>query len=431
MPLGHSEILPLHGHPAGSLGHYAHTARSYIRNLARRLSPSRAILVILSILAFYVLTTSLAHDDNGMDSRSPSSSKNSGSSKGNNHPESQMSLKERKLREEHERMMIEWDSRSNYRTDLAEVGTSRISSYPASLFTTSSDRDHPASSLSSNSKYIPVTAVILSWKRKEGAKTVVAHLRKYPFIKEILIWNNNPEVVIAASEFTDRAKDSDSNNNNNGNATVSAEAANGWPSIIVFNSVANLHDFSKYTTCSLAKYDHCYIQDDDWINLSLDSLYTLFIDHPNSLVTSTIPAMYAQQRTWMFQNAQVGLHTGFSWLGAGSFMPKSAVFNFLLQLGGSNLWKERVQLSDLFFSLWRNQYPIVLSHALAPLDQSSSWSGRIDQWSVVYEHMTDAIVRITTVLSGLGLVNGSPHRVGAKSDFETEEETPLFKDRHT
>jgi hypothetical protein len=93
----------------------------------------------------------------------------------------------------------------------------------------------------------------------------------------------------------------------------------------------------------------------------------------------------------MFQNSQIGLHTGFSWLGAGSFMPKKAVFKFLMQLGGSNLWKERVQLSDMYFSLWRNQYPIVLSHALAPLDQSSSWSGRIDQWSVVYEHLVSFV----------------------------------------
>ncbi|KAG0316293.1 hypothetical protein BGZ97_007109 [Linnemannia gamsii] len=141
--------------------------------------------------------------------------------------------------------------------------------------------------------------------------------------------------------------------------------------------------------------------------------------------------MAAQQRSWTFQNPQLGLHTGFSWLGAGAFMPKKAVFKFLMQLGGSNLWKERVQLGDLFFALWRNQYPVVLSHALAPLDQSSSWSGRIDQWSVVYEHMTDAMFRLTTVLSGTGVVHGSPHRVGAKADFVADEELPSFRDRHT
>ncbi|KAF8931099.1 hypothetical protein EDD21DRAFT_445532 [Dissophora ornata] len=407
MPLaGHSEILPLHGHPDGSIGQWS----AYARNLARRITLSRAVVAFLTILALYVFASSHSGGSDSLGTRSSIDNPSLA--------ELQIPSKDKKIREERERMMLEWDSRSNYRTDLSEAGPGRISSYPAHLFTSSSGDYSP-----STSKYVPVTAVILSWKRKGGVKAVVAHLRRYPFIQEILIWNNNPEVVLKASEFEFRGQMRD--------GVINNTTLNTGPSVTVFNSVANLHDFSKYTTCTLAKYDHCYIQDDDWINLSLDSMYTVFVDHPSSLVTSTIPAMYAQQRTWMFQNRQIGLHTGFSWLGAGSFMPKKAVFKFLLQLGGSNLWKERVQLSDLFFSLWRNQYPIVLSHALAPLDQSSSWSGRIDQWSVVYEHMADAMMRITTVLSGVGIVQGSPHRVGAKSDFVADEETPLFKDRHT
>ncbi|KAF9921136.1 hypothetical protein FBU30_008872, partial [Linnemannia zychae] len=328
---------------------------------------------------------------------------------------------------ERERMLAEWDQRSNYRSDLAEVGPGRVSSFPESLNNnagngspSSSSSSSPSSPLSSSSsssspslllspsgastgtgstsKYVPVTAIILSWKRKEGVKTVVAHLKKYPFIQEILIWNNSPDTILSTNDFIDHPSSSqwplNTNLNSNPNGTDFSDrttsppyTSSTWPSITVFNSVANLHDFSKYTTCTLAKYDHCYIQDDDWINLSLDSMYAVMVDQPNSLITSTIPAMHAQQRSWTFYNPQLGLHTGFSWLGAGSFMPKKAVFKFMMQLGGSNLWKERVQLADMFFAVWRNQYPIVLSHALAPLDQSSSWSGRIDQWSVVYEHM--------------------------------------------
>ncbi|KAG9325426.1 hypothetical protein KVV02_004739 [Mortierella alpina] len=414
MPLaGHSEILPLHGKPEGSFAQWAANGRAYARNIARRISLSRGLVAVVVILVFYVLTSV---------SRTQ---KSPGRSLVDPDLHSKIPLKDKKARADHERMMLEWDARSNYRTDLSEVGPGRISSFPASLFLPSSSSSNsaaePGAATAGSSKYIPVTAVILSWKRKEGAKAVVAHLRKYPFIQEILIWNNNPETELLASEFADRG-----HRHNTANIT-----ADHTPSVTVFNSVANLHDFSKYTTCTLAKYDHCYIQDDDWINLAMDSMYALVVDQPDSLVTSTIPAMHAQQRSWMFQNPQIGLHTGFSWLGAGSFMPKSAVFKFLLQLGGSNLWKERVQLSDLFFSIWRNQYPIVLSHALAPLDQSSSWSGRIDQWSVVYEHMTDALVRITTVLSGLGIVQGSPHRIGAKVDFVAEDEKPLFKNRYS
>jgi hypothetical protein len=39
--------------------------------------------------------------------------------------------------------------------------------------------------------------------------------------------------------------------------------------------------------------------------------------------------------------------------------------------------------------------------------------------------------RLTTVLSGTGVVHGSPHRVGAKADFVADEELPSFRDRHT
>ncbi|KAG0044639.1 hypothetical protein BGZ83_010143 [Gryganskiella cystojenkinii] len=406
MPLaGHSsEILPLHGQKY-------HSIQSHVRTFTRRITPARAVIALVSIFSFYILFYASS-------SQRSSSLKNP--SRHNSGRLGQISSKDRKARVDRQRMLLEWDARSNYRTDLAESGSGRVSSFSPSLFSAGS---RPPSS----SKYIPVTAVILSWKRKEGAKDVVAHLRQYPFIKEILIWNNNPEVVLSAKDFSDRRTPLE--NTNNGDESEGQDLDR--PLITVFNSVANLHDFSKYTTCTFAKYDHCYIQDDDWINLAMDSMYSLFVDQPNTLVTSTIPAMHAQQRTWMFHNPQIGLHTGFSWLGAGSFMPKQTVFRFLQQLGGSNLWKERVQLSDLFFSLWRNQYPIVLSHALAPLDQSSSWSGHIDQWSVVYEHMTDAMTRITTVLSGLGIVNGSPHRIGAKTDFMADEEAPFFKDRHT
>ncbi|KAG0375448.1 hypothetical protein BGX24_009066 [Mortierella sp. AD032] len=279
-----------------------------------------------------------------------------------------------RARTERERMLVEWDQRSNYRTDLAEVGPGRVSSFPASLFvstnnhhvkagssggssssSSSSSSSGPLSSSSSSlsssagsgsaggagaSKYVPVTAVILSWKRKEGVKAVVAHLRKYPFIQEILIWNNSPDVVLSTHDFADRSSSQwYPNNNDNGTDTTGTTTtpfppSQSWPSITVFNSVANLHDFSKYTTCTLAKYDHCYIQDDDWINLAMDSMYAVMIDNPQSLITSTLPAMHAQQRSWTFQNPQLGLHTGFSWLGAGSFMPKRAVFKFMMQLGG-------------------------------------------------------------------------------------------------
>ncbi|KAF9421669.1 hypothetical protein BGZ94_008766 [Podila epigama] len=412
-------VLPLHGDRDGSLAKTVHTVHTYARNVARRMTATRAVLIVIAIIALYSLAGSI--------SSTPSSNNNSKKSNGNpsfaelrnRREKNSPLLMDRKTKAERERALVEWEARANYRTDLTEAGPGRVSAYPSALFssvTTSTTSTTTTTTTSDQtSKYIPVTAVLLSWKRKEGAQAVVAHLRKYPFIKEILIWNNNPDIALELSDF---------GMSRNANSTIKS------PSISLFNSVANIHDFSKYTTCVLAKYDHCYIQDDDWINLSMDSMYTAFIDSPNTLLTNTIPSMYAQQRTWMFQNPRIGLHTGFSWLGCGSFMPKQAVFKFLMQMGGSNLWKEHITLSDLYFTLWRNQYPIVLSQALAPLDQSSSWSGNIDQWSVVYKQLNNAIQRLTTVLSGEGSYEGPEHRKGSKADFIVDEELPVFKDRH-
>jgi hypothetical protein len=45
-------------------------------------------------------------------------------------------------------------------------------------------------------RLIPVTAILLSWKRIESLQTIVNYISKYPFIKEILIWNNNNETRI-------------------------------------------------------------------------------------------------------------------------------------------------------------------------------------------------------------------------------------------
>lgn len=45
-------------------------------------------------------------------------------------------------------------------------------------------------------RMIPVTAVLLNWKRMEALQTAVNYISKYPFIKEILVWNNNNKTRI-------------------------------------------------------------------------------------------------------------------------------------------------------------------------------------------------------------------------------------------
>lgn len=39
-----------------------------------------------------------------------------------------------------------------------------------------------------------VTAVVLHWKRRKGLELVLRQLARYPFIREVIVWNNRPGV---------------------------------------------------------------------------------------------------------------------------------------------------------------------------------------------------------------------------------------------
>jgi hypothetical protein len=54
-----------------------------------------------------------------------------------------------------------------------------------------------------------------------------------------------------------------------------------------------------------------------------------------------------------------------------------------------SLPKERLRLSDMYFSIWTNQYPYQLSNPLTPLDQQEGWSNGVDQWAIVYGNIVN------------------------------------------
>ena len=41
-----------------------------------------------------------------------------------------------------------------------------------------------------------VTAVILHWKRTENVRVILASLCQYEFIESIIVWNNNPDIIL-------------------------------------------------------------------------------------------------------------------------------------------------------------------------------------------------------------------------------------------
>jgi hypothetical protein len=129
----------------------------------------------------------------------------------------------------------------------------------------------------------------LGWKRLDGLKLIVNYLARYPYIKEIIIWNNNQETKLNKKDFE-------------------FDASYGpAPELQVYNGQENLHDFAKYMSCSLAKYQHCYFQDDDWLNTHMDALYTNFLTSPSLIHTNTLPLIHMEHRRWTFTNAGIVL----------------------------------------------------------------------------------------------------------------------------
>ncbi|OZJ06523.1 hypothetical protein BZG36_00458 [Bifiguratus adelaidae] len=273
-----------------------------------------------------------------------------------------------------------WIDRANWRRDSDVAIAERRSIYQPTQFAAGHADYNPA--------YIPVTAVILNWKRPEGVKRIVQYLSKYPFITEILVWNNNKEMRLSVKDF-------------GLDPTV-----NPILEVRVWNSDENLHDLSKYTTCSLATNDYCYFQDDDWMNMHLDALYTNFLRAPQLIHSNTMPVIHLEHQRWQFWDPEVHLHTGFTWLGCGSFVPRENVQRFMAQLGAVGLGKDRLRLADMYFSIWNNDFPWQFSNPLTPLEQKGAWSESegVDQWAIVYYNINDAVSKLLRSLAATTLI---------------------------
>jgi hypothetical protein len=139
--------------------------------------------------------------------------------------------------------------------------------------------------LPQNEHLLPATAILLGWKRIDTLKLLVSYLVRYPYIKEIIIWNNNKDIHLSKRDFE-----------------LENSHFGPLPDLQVYNAAENLRDFAKYMSCSLAKYEHCYFQDDDWLNTHMDALYTNFLTSPNLIHTNTLPLIQMEHRRWTFTN---------------------------------------------------------------------------------------------------------------------------------
>lgn len=84
-----------------------------------------------------------------------------------------------------------------------------------------------------------VTACLITYKRQHNIPKIVENLLRFPFISQIMIWDNSKQ-----------------------------------PNII---------NYARYVQAEKAENDYIYVQDDDWLVPELDKVYEKFLEDPTKL----------------------------------------------------------------------------------------------------------------------------------------------------
>ena len=235
-----------------------------------------------------------------------------------------------------------------------------------------------------------VTAVVLHWKRRKGLQLVLKHISRYPYIREIIIWNNQggADLLPTVSSFLPatifrslvritglyprRSAQLDPRSTLAQDLQLPFERARRrktfrlhsrdvFPLLLQRRRLAQylhgrfvlqisrlLRRFGQRRTERDGRRDReQYASDHSSRTSSLEVLQSRSVAPPSPLVRR------------LMKGVDIDLHTGFTWLGTGSFAPREFSIRFLNQQSAAPvlLRQEQTLVSDMFFSLWTNSYP--------------------------------------------------------------------------
>lgn len=196
-----------------------------------------------------------------------------------------------------------------------------------------------------------VTAVLLNWKRLASLKISVEHLCQFAFIKHIVIQNNNPDIKLSPSDFSN----------------LQCHPLR----LRIHNSLTNELFLARHLACANASTLFCLHLDDEYFFASVRSLYSAFKSDPNQLVVvanSEYSTLY--QYEWRFPNPSIGLDAQFAWLGYGSFVSKEYTQQFLDMTKTTQppMTKDELALADNYFATFMNKPVTIVESALQAMD---------------------------------------------------------------
>jgi glycosyltransferase involved in cell wall biosynthesis len=183
----------------------------------------------------------------------------------------------------------------------------------------------------------PVTGILMSWKRRENIKTLLKQFEQLEGLTEVIVWNND-----ASEEFKFHK-----------NMAASYK-------LKIFNSPENVNTLARWKACAtMASNQLCFFIDDDFLPTSFTQLYYTYNRFPQRLNAATNTKVFWNNHRWAFYDVNAGIHTGFSWLGSGSLVSRKMATEFLERvLASAN--PDHLPIIDNYFSLWTNQYPVMM-----------------------------------------------------------------------
>lgn len=243
--------------------------------------------------------------------------------------------------------------------------TSLLSNPPATHLVRAVAQRGSSYPLQSSSLAVTAVVPIQNQRRPKpgGIELLLRFLVQYPFVKEIIIWNDDViknGVDLNAEALLSRV-----------NSTVDRRFL---PILRVINSPGAMREMSSHMACSLAQFNTCYHADENKLNLNLDTLYTKYLESDGesnaSIIQHASPEEYLKESPYNVFQPGHSLDSGVvSELSRGSLAAKHLSTRYFHQLSSAPFSNENSRLqssipnhafNDIQFSVWSNRRPLKL-----------------------------------------------------------------------
>eukprot|EP00127_Corallochytrium_limacisporum_P000003 Clim_evm3s1 gene=Clim_evmTU3s1 len=317
-----------------------------------KMPPVQVRRPVISVQDFKAEATGLSQAEDWADQRDACANTLMG-----NHPDFQFLWMDHALQSPHSDMSSRWE-------DLKDPNAEK-----------SSDDDATQLALISSSMAmaarLKVSVVMISYNRVHNLPTILCDLqnRYNPLIKDVTIWNNNVENPI------DMSRD-----------LIRPAECQLMLDLRVINAEKNIFTEAKFHACAQAKTNVCYIQDDDFRPVFLQSLlaesYRLS-ENRDIILDATDRNTYNLNHKWTFFDDTIGMHSGCAWNGVGSIIRKDMARKFIRQLDELHFDKDMRLYADICFPILQNEIPITL---VGPLVEEGLDTGSAYNCSDCIEH---------------------------------------------